>query len=134
MKKKDALLVTLEKSDLIVIVTTAIIVVVTSLYTFFGVGMKMSALEMTRMSGAITFSSNSDVKMQMMDSKSETLSENSNNAKKMKVMGSSSKSMNSSMKMDEVRKSPFAVSNIFLMFFMWWFMMIAMMTPSASPT
>ena len=110
MKKKDALLVTLEKSDLIVIVTTAIIVVVTSLYTFFGVGMKMSALEMTQMSGAITFSSNSDVKMQMMDSKSETLSENSNNAKKMKVMGSSSKSMNSSMKMDEVLQKTFQFS------------------------
>ena len=134
MKKKDALLVTLEKSDLIVIVTTAIIVIVTSLYTFFGVGMKMSALEMTRMSGPISFSSNSDVKMRMMDSESETLSENSNNEKKMEDMGSFSESMNGSMKMDEGRKSPFAIWNIFFMFFMWWFMMIAMMTPSASPT
>ena len=134
MKKKDALLVTLEKSDLIVIVTTAIIVIVTSIYTFFGVGMKMSALEMTRMSGAITFSSNSHVKMQMMDSKSETISENSNTEKKMEDMGSSSKSMNSSMKMDKGAKSLFTIPNIFLMFFMWWFMMIAMMTPSASPT
>ena len=134
MKKKDALLVTLEKSDLIVIVTTAIIVIVTSLYTFFGVGMKMSALEMTRMSGPISFSSNSDVKMRMMDSESETLSENRNNAKKMEDMGSSSESMNGSMKMDEGRKSPLAIWNIFFMFFMWWFMMIAMMTPSASPT
>ena len=134
MKKKDALLVTLEKSDLIVIVTTAIIVIVTSIYTFFGVGMKMSALEMTRMSGPISFSSNSDVKMRMMDSESETLSENRNNAKKMEDMGSSSESMNGSMKMDEGRKSPLAIWNIFFMFFMWWFMMIAMMTPSASPT
>ena len=134
MKKKDALLVTLEKSDLIVIVTTAIIVIVTSLYTFFGVGMKMSALEMTRMSGPISFSSNSDVKMRMMDSESETLSENRNNAKKMEDMGSSSESMNGSMKRDEGRKSPLAIWNIFFMFFMWWFMMIAMMTPSASPT
>ena len=134
MKKKDALLVTLEKSDLIVIVTTAIIVIVTSLYTFFGVGMKMSALEMTRMSGPISFSSNSDVKMRMMDSESETLSENRNNAKKMEDMGSSSENMNGSMKMDEGRKSPLAIWNIFFMFFMWWFMMIAMMTPSASPT
>ena len=134
MKKKDALLVTLEKSDLIVIVTTAIIVIVTSLYTFFGVGMKMSALEMTRMSGPISFSSNSDVKMRMMDSESETLSENRNNAKKMEDMGSSSESMNGSMKREEGRKSPLAIWNIFFMFFMWWFMMIAMMTPSASPT
>jgi len=70
----------------------------------------------------------------MMDSESETLSENSNNAKKMEDMGSSSESMNGSMKMDEGRKSPFAIWNIFFMFFMWWFMMIAMMTPSASPT
>jgi hypothetical protein len=113
VKKKDALLVTLEKSDLIVIVTTAIIVIVTSIYTFFGVGMKMSALEMTRMSGAITFSSNSHVKMQMMDSKSETISENSNTEKKMEDMGSSSKSMNSSMKMDKGAKSLFTIPNIF---------------------
>ena len=117
MKKKDALLVTLEKSDLILIVTTALIVIVTSLYTFFGVGMKMSALEMTRMSGPISFSSNSDVKMRMMDSESETLSENRNNAKKMEDMGSSSESMNGSMKMDEGRKSPLAIWNIFFMFF-----------------
>ena len=88
---------------------------------------------MTRMSGPIPFSSNSDLKVQMVNSKSETLSENSNNAKKMEDLGSSSIIINGSMKMDKGRKSPFAISNIFLMFFMWWFMMIAMMTLSASP-
>lgn len=77
----------LRRDQFIVLAAVAVIVALTGLYTVMGVGMDMSALDMTRLA--------------------------SGDAMAMDVAWSPSYGM--------------------LVFFMWWVMMIAMMTPSAAP-
>ncbi len=103
MLEKPKLSTVLEKDNLIVYLSIILIIIITGVYTIFGIGMPMSAIEMTKMSGIFSIPSSMDMDMNM----------GSNN-----------------MNMDMGLSFSMAIS----MFFMWWLMMIAMMTPSAAPT
>ena len=103
MLEKPKLSIVLEKDNLIVYLSIILIIIITGVYTIFGIGMPMSAIEMTKMSGIFSIPSSMDMDMNM----------GSNN-----------------MNMDMGLSFSMAIS----MFFMWWLMMIAMMTPSAAPT
>ena len=89
-----------------------LIFIITGVYTIFGIGMPMSAIEMTKMSGIFSMSSSMEMNMEM---------------------GSNNMDMNmGSNNMD--MKNRWSISMAISMFLMWWLMMIAMMTPSAAPT
>ena len=82
----------LAKDRVIVLCAVTAVTLIAGLYTLWGVGMEMSALEMTGMAGAI--------------------------GAPMAMMGAAS----------------WSALQVPLLFLMWWLMMIAMMTPSATPT
>ena len=112
MLEKPKLSIVLEKDNLIVYLSIFLIVMITGLYTIFGIGMPMSAIEMTKMSGIFSISSSMEMNMNM---------------------GSNNMDMNmGSNNMD--MKNRWSISMAISMFLMWWLMMIAMMTPSAAPT
>ena len=112
MLEKPKLSTVLEKDNLIVYLSIFLIVIITGLYTIFGIGMPMSAIEMTKMSGIFSMSSSMEMNMNM---------------------GSNNMDMNmGSNNMD--MKNRWSISMAMSMFLMWWLMMIAMMTPSAAPT
>ena len=112
MLEKPKLSIVLEKDNLIVYLSIFLIVIITGLYTIFGIGMPMSAIEMTKMSGIFSMSSTMEMNMNM---------------------GSNNMDMNmGSNNMD--MKNRWSISMAISMFFMWGLMMIAMMTPSAAPT
>ena len=111
MLEKPKLSIVLEKDNLIVYLSIFLIVIITGLYTIFGIGMPMSAIEMTKMSGIFSMSSSMEMNMNM---------------------GSNNMDMNmGSNNMD--MKNRWSISMAISMFLMWWLMMIAMMTPSAAP-
>ena len=110
LENKPNLSTVLEKDNLIVYLSIILIIIITGVYTIFGIGMPMSAIEMTKMSGIFSIPSSMDMDMNM----------GSNNMNM--DMGSNNMNMGWSFSM--------AIS----MFLMWWLMMIAMMTPSAAPT
>ena len=112
MLEKPKLSIVLEKDNLIVYLSIFLIVIITGLYTIFGIGMPMSAIEMTKMSGIFSMSSSMEMNMNM----------GSNNMDM--SMGSNNMDM----------KNRWSISMAISMFLMWWLMMIAMMTPSAAPT
>ena len=105
LENKPNLSTVLEKDNLIVYLSIILIIIITGVYTIFGIGMPMSAIEMTKMSGIFSIPSSMDMDMNM----------GSNN-------------MNMDMNMG------WSFSMAISMFLMWWLMMIAMMTPSAAPT
>ena len=112
MLEKPKLSIVLEKDNFIVYLSIFLIVIITGLYTIFGIGMPMSAIEMTKMSGIFSMSSSMEMNMNM---------------------GSNNMDMNmGSNNMD--MKNRWSISMAISMFLMWWLMMVAMMTPSASPT
>lgn len=112
MLEKPKLSIVLEKDNLIVYLSIFLIVIITGLYTIFGIGMSMSAIEMTKMSGIFSMPSSMEMNMNM---------------------GSNNMDMNmGSNNMD--MKNRWSISMAISMFLMWWLMMIAMMTPSAAPT
>ena len=112
MLEKPKLSIVLEKDNLIVYLSIFLIVNITGLYSIFGIGMQMSAIEMTKMSGIFSMSSSMEMNMNM---------------------GSNNMDMNmGSNNMD--MKNRWSISMAISMFLMWWLMMIAMMTPSAAPT
>ena len=112
MLEKPKLSIVLEKDNLIVYLSIFLIVIITGLYTIFGIGMPMSAIEMTKMSGIFSMSSSMEMNMNM---ESNNMDMN---------MGSNNMDM----------KNRWSISMAISMFLMWWLMMIAMMTPSAAPT
>ena len=109
MENKPNLSTVLEKDNLIVYLSILLIIIITGVYTIFGIGMPMSAIEMTKMSGIFSIPSSMDMDMSM---------------------GSNNMDMNMNMNMNMGWSFSMAIS----MFLMWWLMMIAMMTPSAAPT
>ena len=112
MLEKPKLSIVLEKDNLIVYLSIFLIVIITGLYTIFGIGMSMSAIEMTKMSGIFSMPSSMEMNINM---------------------GSNNMDMNmGSNNMD--MKNRWSISMAISMFLMWWLMMIAMMTPSAAPT
>lgn len=65
MLEKPKLSIVLEKDNLIVYLSIFLIVIITGLYTIFGIGMPMSAIEMTKMSGIFGMSSSMEMNMNM---------------------------------------------------------------------
>ena len=65
MLEKPKLSTVLEKDNLIVYLSIFLIVIITGLYTIFGIGMPMSAIEMTKMSGIFSMSSSMEMNMNM---------------------------------------------------------------------
>ena len=65
MLEKPKLSIVLEKDNLIVYLSIFLIVIITGLYTIFGIGMPMSAIEMTKMSGIFSMSSSMEMNMNM---------------------------------------------------------------------
>ena len=65
MLEKPKLSIVLEKDNLIVYLSIFLIVIITGLYTIFGIGMPMSAIEMTKMSGIFSMSSSMEINMNM---------------------------------------------------------------------
>ena len=112
MLEKPKLSIVLEKDNLIVYLSIFLIVIITGLYTIFGIGMPMSAIEMTKMSGIFSMSSSMEMNMNM---------------------GSNNMDMNMGSNNTDM-KNRWSISMAMSMFLMWWLMMIAMMTPSAAPT
>ena len=116
MENKPNLSTVLEKDNLIVYLSILLIIIITGVYTIFGIGMPMSAIEMTKMSGIFSIPSSMDMDMNM----------GSNNMNMDMNMGSNNMNMDMNM--------GWSFSMAISMFLMWWLMMIAMMTPSAAPT
>ena len=112
MEEKPNLSLVLEKDNLIVYLSIFFIVIITGLYTIFGIGMPMSAIEMTKMSGIFSMSSSMEMNMNM---------------------GSNNMNMNMGSNNMDINNG-WSISMAISMFLMWWLMMIAMMTPSAAPT
>ena len=112
MLEKPKLSIVLEKDNLIVYLSIFLIVIITGLYTIFGIGMSMSAIEMTKMSGIFSMPSSMEMNMNM---------------------GSNNMDMNMGSNNTDM-KNRWSISMAMSMFLMWWLMMIAMMTPSAAPT
>ena len=65
MENKPNLSTVLEKDNLIVYLSIILIIIITGVYTIFGIGMPMSAIEMTKMSGIFSISSSMDMDMNM---------------------------------------------------------------------
>ncbi len=65
MEEKPNLSLVLEKDNLIVYLSIFFIVIITGLYTIFGIGMPMSAIEMTKMSGIFSMTSSIEMNMNM---------------------------------------------------------------------
>ena len=65
MLEKPKLSIVLEKDNLIVYLSIFLIVIITGLYTIFGIGMPMSAIEMTKMSGIFSMYSSMEMNMNM---------------------------------------------------------------------
>ena len=65
MLEKPKLSTVLEKDNLIVYLSIFLIVIITGLYTIFGIGMPMSAIEMTKMSGIFSMSSSMEMNLNM---------------------------------------------------------------------
>jgi predicted metal-binding membrane protein len=140
MVNKSFLEMSLEKDNLIVSFSIFMVVFICSLYTVLGVGMNMSAVEMTRMSGIFSAPDNmSSMPMNKMEIPGEEMDESQMSSHSMTSMVKQSDQMGQSMDktmdmdMDKGAKPPFSqLTYSITMFLMWWLMMIAMMTPSAS--
>ena len=65
LENKPNLSTVLEKDNLIVYLSIILIIIITGVYTIFGIGMPMSAIEMTKMSGIFSIPSSMDMDMNM---------------------------------------------------------------------
>ncbi len=106
----------LRRDKIVTIVAIAFLVIIASLYTVFGVGMKMSAIEMTP---GLT---QPKTTMSNMEAKTPTSSQPRMVAPAMAAM--------TKMVMEP---ASWSITYGILVFLMWWVMMVAMMLPSASP-
>ena len=137
MEQKPVLPVLLSKQNWVVSISILLVVVLSGVYTFLGVGMNMSSLEMTRMSGifsvpdaGISINMKMDGKMDM-SMPSEDMSAGDDDPKDM-TLNQSMMQMGDQSTME--MQSSWSFNTTILMFLMWWLMMIAMMVPSAAPT
>ena len=69
MEQKPVLSFLLSKQNWVVSISLLLVVVLSGVYTFLGVGMKMSSLEMTRMSGIFSVPEASSSMNMEMDGK-----------------------------------------------------------------
>ena len=137
MEQKPVLSVLLSRQNWVVSVSLLLVVVLSGIYTFLGIGMDMSALDMTRMSGIFSMpdagtSMNMDMDGKMgMSMPSEDMSTGSN---AQKDMGQNQSLMQVGDQSAMQIPTSWSFNTTILMFLMWWLMMIAMMVPSAAPT
>ena len=138
MENKSLLEVALEKDNLIVSFSILIVFFISSLYTVLGVGMNMSAVEMTRMTGVFSAPDNMssmpmDKAMGSMEMSDKKMNIGQMTSEPVKSMAKQLDETTQSMGMSGLAKATFDQLGYFvMMFLMWWLMMIAMMTPSAS--
>lgn len=137
MEQKPFLPVLLSRQNWVVSISLLLVVVLSGIYTFLGIGMNMSALDMTRMTGIFSMpdagtSMNMDMDGKMgMSMPSEDMSAGGNVPKD---MGQNQNMMQMGDQSGMEMQSSWSFSTTILMFLMWWLMMIAMMVPSAAPT
>ena len=137
MGQKPVLPVLLSRQNWVVSVSLLLVVVLSGIYTFLGIGMNMSALDMTRMSGVFSMpDASTSMKMDMdgkmgMSMPSEDMSADGNAPKD---MGQNQSMMQVDDQAAMQMQSSWSFNTTILMFAMWWLMMIAMMVPSAAPT
>ena len=137
MNQNPILATMLAKQKLVVSMSLLLVVALSGIYTILGIGMNMSSLDMTRMSGIFSMpeagtSMNMDMEGKMnMSIPSQDMSANNelpnNMGQDLNIMKTDE---NPVMEMG----SSWSFNSTILMFLMWWFMMIAMMVPSAAPT
>lgn len=137
MEQKPVLPVLLSKQNRIVSLSLLLVVILSGIYTFLGVGMSMSALDMTRMSGIYSMPDAVNHVNMDMDGKMDM----SMPSQGMSTDGDASKDTAHNQSMLQMgnqspseMQSAWSFNSSILMFLMWWFMMIAMMVPSAAPT
>ena len=137
MEQKPFLPVLLSRQNWVVSISLLLVVILSGIYTFLGIGMNMSALDMTRMSGIFSMpDAGTSIDMDMdgkmgMSMPSEDMSASGNVPK---VMGQNQNMMQMGDQSGMEMQSSWSFSTTILMFLMWWLMMIAMMVPSAAPT
>lgn len=137
MEQKPFLPVLLSRQNWVVSISLLLVVILSGIYTFLGIGMNMSALDMTRMSGIFSMpDAGTSIDMDMdgkmgMSIPSEDMSASGNVPK---VMGQNQNMMQMGDQSGMEMQSSWSFSTTILMFLMWWLMMIAMMVPSAAPT
>ena len=137
MEQKPFLPVLLSRQNWVVSISLLLVVVLSGIYTFLGIGMNMSALDMTRMSGIFSMpDAGTSIDMDMdgkmgMSMPSEDMSASGNVPKD---MGQNQNMMQMGDQSGMEMQSSWSFSTTILMFLMWWLMMIAMMVPSAAPT
>ena len=137
MGQKSVLPVLLARQNWVVSVSLLLVVVLSGIYTFLGIGMNMSALDMTRMSGIFSMPDASTSMNMDMDGKMDM----SMPSEDMSADGNAPQDMGQNQTMMQVgdqsamqMQSIWSFNTTILMFAMWWLMMIAMMVPSAAPT
>ena len=137
MEQKPFLPVLLSRQNWVVSISLLLVVILSGIYTFLGIGMNMSALDMTRMSGIFSMpDAGTSIDMDMdgkmgMSIPSEDMSASGNVPKD---MGQNQNMMQMGDQSGMEMQSSWSFSTTILMFLMWWLMMIAMMVPSAAPT
>ena len=137
MGQKPVLPVLLSRQNWVVSVSLLLVVVLSGIYTFLGIGMNMSALDMTRMSGIFSMPDAGTSMSMDMDDKmgmsmpSEDMSAGSNDPKD---IGQNQSLMQVGDQSAMQMQTSWSFNTTILMFLMWWLMMIAMMVPSAAPT
>ena len=137
MKQKAVLPVLLSKQNWVVAVSLLLVIVLSAVFTFLGVGMNMSALEMTRVSGIFSMPDAGNSMNMEMDSKIDM----SMPSEDILAGDDAPKDMAQNQRMMQMgdqsvmeMQSSWSFNTTILMFLMWWLMMIAMMVPSAAPT
>ena len=138
MSNKTFLQVALAKDNILMSLALFSVFIIAGLYTLLGVGMSMSSLEMTRMSGAFSLPSASssmhgNMEMGQMDDMEmgNEHAKNSMHSEKNQVRNNTDiPTMNKPVDMSMVDEA-WSIKHSAMMFLMWFFMMIAMMVPSA---
>ena len=137
MEQKSVLPVLLSKQNWVVVVSLLLVIVLSAVFTFVGVGMNMSALEMTRVSGIFSMPDAGNSMNMEMDTKIDV----SMPSEDLFAGDDAPKDMAQNQRMVQMGdqsgmevQSSWSFYTTILMFLMWWLMMIAMMVPSAAPT
>ena len=137
MGQKPVLPVLLSRQNWVVSVSLLLVVVLSGIYTFLGIGMNMSALDMTRMSGIFSMPDAGTSMNMDMDSKigmSMPSEEMAAGINAQKDMGQNQSMIQVGDQSAMQMQSSWSFNTTILMFLMWWLMMVAMMVPSAAPT
>ena len=137
MEQKPVLPVLLSKQNWVVSISILLVVVLSGVYTILGVGMNMSSLEMTRISGIFSVpDASTSMNMEMVGKMDMSMP-----SEDMIAGDDAPKDMTQNQRMMQMgdqstmeMQSSWSFNTTIPMFVMWWLMMIAMMVPRAAPT